>query len=194
MRAVVVFALHPGPQAPVQLLQAVGVAGGQVGQQLRAHGSEPTFLLALALGLVGSGMDQRHAQAGTDQGQLVRTVVGAVVHVQALRDAAAQQGLLEHGQEGLRVLGQAKGAVRHQPGGVIEESDEVGLAPDARVRHQHAGAVHDVAHPQLAGVGEVELAALGVGGGLGQQIGVASAFADQAGAAEQPVYGGGGQR
>jgi len=73
--------------------------------QLSAHGAKPALHLALALRLIRTGMDQRHAQPGAHQGQVLGAIVGAVVHVQALRQPPAQQRLLEHRQEGLR-LGQ----------------------------------------------------------------------------------------
>ena len=130
---------------------------------------------------MGPGVDERHAQPGAHQRELARAVVRAVVHVQALRDAAAQQGLLEHGQERLGVLGHGEGAVRHDTGGVVEEGDQVGLAPRAGARQQHAGAVHDVAHPQLSGVREGEAAPVLSG------LGVAG-LVHEAGAAEQPVH------
>jgi hypothetical protein len=89
VRAVVVLALDPGPQPAVESFEAGGVGLGQGRQQLGAYGAEPTFLLALPLGLVGPGMDQCYSQPGAHQGKLLRAVAGPVVHVQALHDASA---------------------------------------------------------------------------------------------------------
>ena len=67
--------------------------------------------------------------------------------------------------------------------GVVDEGDEVGLAPGSPV--PDLGSVHDVAHPQLAGVFEGEAAAVGTVGRL---------LVEQALAAEEPVHGGRGER
>jgi hypothetical protein len=83
----------------------------------------------------------------------------------------------------LDALGQGEGTVRHHACGIVEEGDQVGLAPHARARQRHAGAVHHVTHPQLARVREGEapavlVAAAVLGGAL-----------HQPGALQQPVHG-----
>ena len=49
-------------------------------------------------------LDERDAEPGAHQGEVLGAIVRAVVDVQALRQAAAHQRLLEDGQERLRVL------------------------------------------------------------------------------------------
>ena len=92
-------------------------------------------------------------------------------------------GVAEHRQEGLDVLGGVEGGEGDDAGCVVDEGDEVGLAAGFAVAD--FGPVHDVAHPQLAGVPEGEAAAVGAAWGF---------FVEQAVAAEQPVHGRGGER
>src|ERR1700676_708197 len=114
----------------------------------------------------------------------VEYVAWHMFDVQALRNATTHERLLEHGQEGLGVLGQRKRAVGHDAGGVVEEGDEIGLAPPVP-RDGDAGSVHNIAHPQLAGVDEGEATpVLSTGGVLGTRL------VHEASAAQQPVHGG----
>jgi hypothetical protein len=73
------------------------------------------------------------------------------IDVQSKRDASAHHALLEHGQKCARVLREGKGGVGNDARRVIEEPDEVRLllAPSG---HDDGGAVHHIAHPQLARV------------------------------------------
>ena len=148
-----------------------------------AKGSEPAFDLALSGGLIRTGMDQGDAEPGADQGELAGPVACAVVDVEALGQPAADEGVPEHRQEGLGVLGGGEGGEGDDAGGVVDEGDEVGLAAATAV--PDLWPVHDVAHPQLAGVAEGEAAAVGAVRGLS---------VEQALAAEQPVHGRGGER
>ena len=114
-------------------------------------------------------------------GAVVRTVVA----IEPSRESAPGDGLLEHGQERGGVLGVREGGEGDDPGGVVEEGDEEGLSASAPVAHLRP--VHDIAHPQLAGVAEGE--APPVGGGR-----VAGRFVEQPLAREQPVHGRGRER
>ena len=181
MGTLMVFAFQVGPQAAVEGLDAGGVGGREGAEQLPADGAEEPFDLALARRLMGPGVDEGDAELGADQRQVLGSIVGAVVDVQPLRDAAADQRLLEHRQEGHGVLGGCEGGERTHAGGVVEEADEVAAPAPASVGDR--GAVHDVAHPQLPGkpVGEpAPVGAVTSGGGL----------AHQALGAQQPVHGG----
>jgi len=60
-------------------------------------------LLTFTLWLVWTGMDEGYAELGAHEREMLRAVVGAIVHVQALRIASTQERLLQHRQEGLRV-------------------------------------------------------------------------------------------
>ena len=127
-------------------------------------------------------MDERDAELCAHQGELSGAVVGAVVDIEALGDAAADEGVGEHGEEGLDVLRGGEGGEGDDTGGVVDEGDEVALSPRSAVTDLRP--VHDIAHPQLAGVAEGEAAAVGAVVGLG---------IEQALAMEQPVHGGGGE-
>ena len=109
-------------------------------------------------------MDERDAELCADQDELTGAVGGAIVDVEALGQPAADKGVLEHGQEGLNVLGGGEGGEGDDAGGVVDEGNEVGLAP--ALAEPDLGPVHDVAHPQLAGVAEGEAAAVGAVRGL----------------------------
>ena len=50
-----------------------------------------------------------------------------IIDEQTLRQTAADEGLLEHRQEGDGVLGTGEGGVGDHPGGVVDEGDQVGL-------------------------------------------------------------------
>ena len=69
------------------------------------------------------------------------------------------------------------------PGGIVNEGDQVGLALASA--HPHGGAVHHVAHPHLAGPREGEAAAVGLTGGV-------CGFVHQAVAGQQAMDGGRG--
>ena len=161
MRGLVVLAFDPRPQTAVERLDAVERAGVEVGEPAFAEGPEPSLDLSLGRWLEGLGVDQRDAELGADEGEVPGPVAGAVVDVEAVRQSAAHEGLPEHGQEGGGVLGEREGGVGDDAGGVVDEGDQIGLAAPAAVGDGRA--VHDVAHPQLAGVPVGEAAAVGGG-------------------------------
>ena len=76
--------------------------------------------------------------------------------------------------------------MRDDPGRVVDEGDQVGLALGA-LSDQDTGAVHDITHPQLPGLGEGEAAAVMIARLLLGLI-------HQAMAGEQAVHGRGRQR
>ena len=103
-----------------------------------------------------------------------------IIDVQPSRLSAAHERLLEHGQEGGGVLGEREGGIGDDAGGVVDEGGQVGLAASAAVRDGRA--VHDVAHPQFAGVAVGEAPAVG-----DRLVGVA---VEESLAGEQAVDGG----
>ncbi len=72
------------------------------------------------------------------------------------------------------------------PRSIVEEGDQIGLATSS-VADQDFGAVHDIAHPQLAGLLEGEAAPITLGACLARDV-------HQSMAHEQPMDGGGRQR
>jgi len=76
---VVVLALDVGPQAAVERLEAGGVVGLKMREELSAHGPEPALLLTLALGLMRACMDQGHTELGAHQGEVMGAEVRPVV-------------------------------------------------------------------------------------------------------------------
>ena len=75
----VVLALDPGPQGAVERLKALGGGGGEVGEYRGAKGTEEAFDFSLSRGLVGTGVDERDAELGAHEGELVGAVVRPVV-------------------------------------------------------------------------------------------------------------------
>ena len=75
----VVLALDPGPQGAVQRLKALGGLGGEVGEPGGAKRSEEAFDLSAPGGLIGPGMDERDAELGAHEGELLGAEVRAVV-------------------------------------------------------------------------------------------------------------------
>ena len=96
VRSVVVFALDPGGERAVERVERGELLGLQQRQELHAHGAEPALHLPLALRGVGLGVDERDAELGADDRELLGAEGGAIVDVEPLGDAAAAHGVLEH--------------------------------------------------------------------------------------------------
>ena len=177
-----ILPLDPGPEAAVERLQAVDVIA-EVAKPAGPKGAEEALDLTLSRWLERSCVNQRNAEPGADQGEMTGAVGASVVDVQAGREAAPDQRVLEHRQERRSVLRHGEGGERDDAGGVVDEGDQVGLAPGSAV--PDLGSVHDVAHPHLAGMPEGEAAAIRPVGRL---------LVEQALAAEEAVHGGRGER
>ena len=184
MRGLVVLALDPRPQAAVQALQGLPPGIFDAAQPAGPERAEEPFDLALPRRLERPGVDQRHAQPGADQGDMARAVGASVVDIEALRQAAPDQRVPEHRQEGRAVLGHGEGREGDDAGGVVDEGDQVGLAPGPA--DADPGPVHDVAHPQLARLAVGEAAPVGA---VVRRLPV-----EQPLAGEKPVHGGRGER
>ena len=154
VRGLVVVALDPRPQAAVEGLDAADGVEVEVVEPALAQGSEPSLDLRLRGRLEGPGVDQRDAELGADEGEMAGAVAGAVVDVEADGQSAAHEGLLSTGRKaaGVRAPQAARWRTRRRrdAGGVVDEGDQVGLASPPAVGD--VGAVHDVAHPQFAGM------------------------------------------
>ena len=83
-------------------------------------------------------MDERHAEFGADEREVAGAIRAAVVDVEPLGNAAAQDRPLEDGQEGGDRLAAREGRVRDHAGGIVEQRDEVRLVPPAILRVEHA--------------------------------------------------------
>ena len=130
-------------------------------------------------------MDERDAEFGAHERELPGAVVRPVVAIQPSRESPACDGLLEHGQARGGALGVREGGEGNHPGGVVDERDEEGLSAPAPVGDLRP--VHDIAHPQRAGVAVGEASPVGGDGGAGASV-------EQALAREQPVHRRGGER
>jgi hypothetical protein len=144
VRSLVVLTLDPGPQTAIEVLQALQIGLVEQRQELHAHGAEGDAKLAHTSAMLGA--ERR-----------------PVVHVAALGDTAAANGLLQRRQERRHVLREGKRGEGHHACGVVDERDEVRLLAPASAQRHHRP-VHDVAHPELVGVLEREAATvLGLG-------------------------------
>ena len=85
----VIFGLDPTPEPGVERFEAFEIVLGEHGQKLHPHGAKPTFLFSFALRLVGASVDERDAELGADEREVLRAVGGAVVDVESFGDAAA---------------------------------------------------------------------------------------------------------
>ena len=124
--------------------------------------------------LVGTRMDQGDVEGGADDLQVVGPEGGAIVAIQLARHAPPQEALLERVLEAGGVLRAVEGRERDHPRGIVEEGVEVGLGPLAAPRHEQPRPVHDVARPQVVGVGVGEGLGIGRGswrGGRGHAVG-----------------------
>ena len=116
----VILALDPRPQAAVQALQGLPLDGFDAAEPGGPKRPEEPFDLALPCRLERSCVDQGHAELRTDQGEMAGAVGGAVVDIETLRQAAPDQGVPEHRQEGRDVLRQGEGCEGNDPRGVVD--------------------------------------------------------------------------
>ena len=100
MGRLVVLALDPAPQAAVQRFEARSRLVVEAAEPGGAKGSEPPLDFPLSGWLIGPGMDERDAELGAHERELLGAEVGPVVDEQACGEASAGDGLFEHGQEG----------------------------------------------------------------------------------------------
>ena len=129
-------------------------------------------------------MDERDAELGAHERELLGAEVRPVVDVEPSRQTAPRDGVLEHGQERGGVFRVGERGEGDDARRVVDERDEEGLAAPASVTDLRP--VHDIAHPKFACVAEGEPSPVG-GDGLTE------AFVEQALAREQPVDGRGGK-
>ena len=185
MGRLVVLALDPGPEAAVERLEAQGGIGVEAFEPGGAERSEEALDFPLSRWLPGASVDERDAELGAHEGELVRAVVGTVVDVEPQRKSPAGECALEHRQERGGALGEVEGGEGEHAGGIVDEGHEEGLSASAPIADLRS--VHDIAHPQLAGVAEGEASPV-------DGDGLAGAFVEKAFAREQPMHRGGSQR
>ena len=185
MGRLVVLALDPGPEAAVERLEARGGIGVEAFEPGGAERSEEPLDFPLSRWLPGASVDERNPELGAHEGELVRAVVGTVVDVEPQRKSPAGERALEHRQERGGALGEVEGGEGEHAGGIVDEGHEEGLSAPAPIADLRS--VHDIAHPQLAGVAESEASPV-------DGDGLAGAFVEKAFAREQPMHRGGSQR
>ena len=185
MGRLVVLALDPGPEAAVERLGAQGGIGVEAFEPGGAKRPEEALDFPLSRWLPGASVDERDAELGAHEGELVRAVVGTVVDVEPQRKSPAGECALEHRQERGGALGEVEGGEGEHAGGIVDEGHEEGLSASAPIADLRS--VHDIAHPQFAGVAESEASPV-------DGDGLAGAFVEKAFAREQPMHRGGSQR
>ena len=146
---VVVVVAEPEAEGLVELVK--GDALPDAGEEAVADGEEVTFHLAARRAVIGLGVGEGDAGQGGGLGEEVRGEAGAVVHVEALGDAAGEEGLLEDEAEGADGLGGAEGVAHDDTGVVVDNGAEDGLGGAVLVGG-NAGPVHEVADPEVVDV------------------------------------------
>jgi hypothetical protein len=172
VHAAVVDALHPGGEQPVQLGQVgevvagCAVGGGDLDHELAVDTAEEAFDLAATLGSARGGVHQLDAQLGAGPQQPRVHKRRAVVDVDPAGDATGRQCRPQRGGQPHGVLGIPPPVPDDRPGMVVDEAEQVGLAPG------DAGPVQRIPGPQLVGVVGFEAAEAcrpGWRGGKGRQ-------------------------
>jgi hypothetical protein len=129
--ASVVDRLDPRAEQAVHLAQAVdALAGGlvELDQELVPHCSKEALDLASALGAVRGGVDQLDAERRAGPQQPGVHERGAVVHVDAFRDAAGGERRPQGGGQADGVLGETEPVADHGPALVVDESEQIRFA------------------------------------------------------------------
>src|SRR6185437_4753792 len=188
-RVVVVF-------APVGELTVEGFEGREVelfDEKLVEDAAEEAFDLSLGGGVADGGMAQQAADAGTQKGDLLAAVDGAVVHEELLGEAAFVEGGADGLHQGVDVLLEEELAVAEDAAGIVDKSDDLSLFA-LSAAGVHVGPEQGVGLPQLVGVfhaeGETFLVVVVIGseqvvvaneaveGGLGDAVGLEQALLD----------------
>ena len=159
-----IFGLDPTPEPGVERIKVFEIVMGEQGKKLHAHGAKPTFLFSFALRLIGASVDEGDAELGADEREVPRAVGRPVIDVESFGNSAAEDGGLQHRQEGGGTLTRSEGGVRNNAGGVVEHRDQVRFA-FAFVVGKDAGSMHHVTHPKLVRFVEGEAPTV-FGGGL----------------------------
>lgn len=146
----VIDGLGPGGEQPVQLSKVRRRPCLDLDKELHPDGLEDPLDLPPAFRSPGLGVHEAHAEAGACSQELLRDVGGAVVYV----DHPGHAPRLECGPERCfepdRVLRVPPAIADQRPGMVVDEREQVGLAPgDGR-------SVQGVAGPQVTGSRRLE--------------------------------------
>ena len=151
MLADVIGVLQPAGELIVELVETADVAE-VAHQELVPDGTKEAFDLALGGTVPDRRVNQHRAEPGADDGELIGGIVGAVVHVDGLGDAALVERGLEAVDEVGGVVGVIEGAVRDDAGSVVNEADEEGL--DGLLEFGvEIRTVQGVALPEVVGMG-----------------------------------------
>ena len=137
--------LDPGAEEPVELVEGVGGLGLDLDEELDPHRLEKSLDLPPALGAPWLGVHQGDAEARQRPQELARHHGRAVIEVAATGDPSCFEGRAQCGLEAHRVFGEPEAIADERPGVVVDEGEQVGLAP-----RDHR-AVQCVTGPQVTG-------------------------------------------
>jgi hypothetical protein len=113
MGRLVILVLEPRPEATVQRIETAGVAVDERGEDLGATRTNEPLGFVLRLGMVGSRVDERHAELRAHERQAARAIGGAVVDVESGWYRAALDRTGEDRQERGGVFAACEGRLRH---------------------------------------------------------------------------------
>ncbi len=148
VRRGVVVVFHPLGELAIE-----GLERGEVelaNEELIAHPAEEAFDFSLGGGVADRGVSQDAADAGADEGDLLRAVDRAVVDEELFGDAAFVEGGADGLDERVDIFLEEEFAVAEDAAGVVDEGDQPGLfatgPTGVQIRPEHG-----VGLPELVG-------------------------------------------
>src|SRR6266568_3925056 len=122
--------------------------GSEVGEELFAQGTEATFDLAAALGLIRARVNDQGTKRGGNPRQLRRAIDLRIVDVETNGDAAGGNSVAQTVERGIESLADIELRMWDEPAGVIERGVEKNLHA-AATRPLHPGAEQHIGLPDL---------------------------------------------
>ena len=117
---------QPAGELAIELIESANVAEISY-EELVSNGTKEAFDLAFGCTVSDRCVDQHGAEASADYGEFLGGIVGSVVHINGLGDAALVECSLETIDEISGVVCVIKGTVRNNARSVVDEADEEGL-------------------------------------------------------------------
>ncbi len=127
----------------------------QGGLEVALDGADEPLDLALAPGVIGFGVKQADAEVGANGAGVVADKGLALVGIELVGQAAAQDGLLEAVEESDGVAGEIIGGVGDEAAVVVNNDAELG-GDGFALGSAQGGAAGEVDHPEVVGIRGLE--------------------------------------
>jgi hypothetical protein len=134
--------LKPDVEGLIELMKGVPL---EAWQEIGAHGAEETLDFPFSLGLVWPCVYQRNTETCGDVIEMMGAKGRSVIGVELSGEPSGQQGRLKSLHVTVQGLGEEKLCMRYEPGVIVDEGQEVGLAPFVLMFHRRS--VHAVGLP-----------------------------------------------